>query len=132
MRGIPGLVEMRSESNRGFGNVGLKFEIGTDMTRVMLDVVSRLNTCRRCPRRRRAASIWRDNFQTQNAGSLQVRPLRRATRFPNIAAEYQKLMEEVVEPRLSRIKGFRASTSKEGGREKSRSTSIRTVSPRSG
>ena len=44
MRGIPGLVEMRSESNRGFGNVGLKFEIGTDMTRVMLDVVSRLNT----------------------------------------------------------------------------------------
>ena len=44
MRGLPGLVEMRSESNRGQGGVGLTFEVGTDMTRVMLDVVSRLNT----------------------------------------------------------------------------------------
>ena len=44
MRGLPGLVDMRSEANRGQGGVGLSFEVGTDMTRVMLDVVSRLNT----------------------------------------------------------------------------------------
>jgi hypothetical protein len=43
MRGLPGMVEMRSESNRGRGRVGLTFEVGTDMTRVMLDVVSRVN-----------------------------------------------------------------------------------------
>jgi multidrug efflux pump subunit AcrB len=35
---------MRFESNRGRGGVGLTFEVGTDMTRVMLDVVSRLNS----------------------------------------------------------------------------------------
>ena len=35
MKGLPGLVEMRSESNRGGGGVGLTFEVGTDMTRVM-------------------------------------------------------------------------------------------------
>ena len=38
MRGLPGLVEMRSEANRGRGGVRLTFEVGTDMTRVMLDV----------------------------------------------------------------------------------------------
>jgi len=115
MRGIPGLVEMRSESNRGFGNVGLKFEIGTDMTRVMLDVVSRLNTLPPLPPDADEPQVFGgDNFQTQNAGSLQVRPLPGNT-IPDIAAEYQKLMEEVVEPRLSRIKGV-SRVNLEGGR----------------
>ena len=117
-RGIPGLVEMRSESNRGFGNVGLKFEIGTDMTRVMLDVVSRLNTLPPLPPDADEPQVFGgDNFQTQNAGSLQVRPLPGNT-VPDIAAEYQKLMEEVVEPRLSRIKGV-SRVNLEGGRPRS-------------
>jgi multidrug efflux pump subunit AcrB len=115
MRGMPGLLEMRSESNRGFGNVGLKFEIGTDMTRVMLDVVSRLNTLPPLPPDADEPRVFGgDNFQTENAGSLQVRPLPGHT-VPDISAEYQKLMEEVVEPRLARIKGV-SRVNLEGGR----------------
>ena len=57
MRGLPGMVEMRSESNRGRGGVGLTFEVGTDMTRVMLDVVSRLNTLPPLPPDAEAGSI---------------------------------------------------------------------------
>jgi multidrug efflux pump subunit AcrB len=115
MRGLPGLVEMRSESNRGFGNVGLKFEIGTDMTRVMLDVVSRLNTLPPLPPDADEPRVFGgDNFQAENAGSLQVRPLPGHT-IPDIAAEHQSLMEEIVEPRLSRIKGV-SRVNLEGGR----------------
>src|SRR6185295_9264382 len=36
MRGLPGLTEMRSNSAHGFGGVNLIFQVGTDMTRVML------------------------------------------------------------------------------------------------
>ena len=105
MRGLPGMVEMRSESNRGRGGVGLTFEVGTDMTRVMLDVVSRLNTLPPLPPDAEEPQVFGgDNWQTENAGSLLVKPLPGHT-VPDISAEYQKLMEEVVEPRLARVEG---------------------------
>ena len=115
MRGLPGLVEMRSESNRGRGGVGLTFEVGTDMTRVMLDVVSRLNTLPPLPPDADEPQVFGgDNFQTENAASLLVRPLPGHS-VPDIAVEYQQLMEEVVEPRLARVPGV-SRVSLEGGR----------------
>ena len=76
MRGLPGLVEMRSEANRGRGGVRLTFEVGTDMTRVMLDVVSRLNTLPPLPPDADEPQVFGgDNWQSDNAASLQVRPV---------------------------------------------------------
>jgi len=76
MRGLPGLTEMRSESNRGRGGVQLSFGVGTDMTRVMLDVVARLNTLPPLPPDADEPQVFGgDNFQTQNAASLLVRPV---------------------------------------------------------
>jgi multidrug efflux pump subunit AcrB len=115
MRGLPGMVEMRSESNRGRGGVGLTFEVGTDMTRVMLDVVSRLNTLPPLPPDAEEPRVFGgDNWQTENAASLLVKPLPGHS-VPDIAAEYQKLMEEVVEPRLARVPGV-SRVNLEGGR----------------
>ena len=86
MRGLPGMVEMRSESNRGRGGVGLTFEVGTDMTRVMLDVVSRLNTLPPLPPDAEEPQVFGgDNWQTENAGSLLVKPLAGHT-VPDIGA----------------------------------------------
>ncbi len=115
MRGLPGLTEMRSESGRSGGGVGLSFEIGTDMTRVMLDVVSRLNTLPPLPPDAEEPQVFSgDNWQGQNAGSLLVRPLP-GNPVQDLAATYQKLMEEVVEPRLARIPGV-SRVNLEGGR----------------
>jgi multidrug efflux pump subunit AcrB len=115
MRGLPGLVEMRSESNRGRGGVRLTFEVGTDMTRVMLDVVARLNTLPPLPPDADEPQVFGgDNWQTENAGSLLVRPLPPHS-VPDIAVEYQQLMEEVVEPRLARVPGV-SRVNLEGGR----------------
>jgi len=115
MQGLPGLVEMRSESNRGRGGVRLTFEIGTDMTRVMLDVVSRLNTLPPLPPDADEPQVFGgDNWQTESAGSLLVRPLPGHS-VPDVAAAYQKLMEEVVKPRLARVPGV-SRVNLEGGR----------------
>ncbi|HKY91285.1 MAG TPA: efflux RND transporter permease subunit [Nevskiaceae bacterium] len=115
MKGLPGLLEMRSQSNRGNGNVVLKFEIGTDMTRVMLDVVSRLNTLPPLPPDADEPQVFGgDNWQGTNAASLLVRGINgNATK--DLAATYQKLMEEVVQPRLARVPGV-SRVSLEGGR----------------
>jgi multidrug efflux pump subunit AcrB len=115
MRGLPSLVQMRSQANRGRGGVGLKFEVGTDMTRVMLDVVSRLNTLPPLPPDADEPRVFAgDNWQGTNAASLLVRPLP-GNDTEDVAATYQKLMEEVVEPRLARVPGV-SRVNLEGGR----------------
>jgi multidrug efflux pump subunit AcrB len=116
MRGMPGLLEMRSQANRGGGGVGLKYQIGTDMTRVMLDVVSRLNSISPpFPVEADPPQVFSgDNWQGQTAGSLLVRPLP-GNNTTDMGATYQKLMEEVVEPRLSRVPGV-SRVNLEGGR----------------
>jgi multidrug efflux pump subunit AcrB len=115
MRGMPGLVEMRSQSNRGGGGVGLTFEVGTDMTRVMLDAVSRLNTLPPLPPEADEPQVFGgDNWQGANAASLLVRPIDGRTDV-DMGATYQKLMEEVVEPRLARVPGV-SRVNLEGGR----------------
>jgi multidrug efflux pump subunit AcrB len=115
MRGLPGLVEMRSESNRGRGGVQLTFEVGTDMTLVMLDVVSRLNTLPPLPPDADEPQVFGgDNFQTQNAASVLIRPTEGHS-VPDIAVQYQQFIEEVVEPRLARVPGV-SRVNLEGGR----------------
>jgi len=115
MRGLPGMKEMRANAGRGFGGVALTFDIGTDMTGVMLDVVSRLNTLPALPPDADEPQVFGgDNWQGANAASMLVRPLPGNT-VTDPASQYQKLMEEVVEPRLARVPGV-SRVNLEGGR----------------
>lgn len=115
MRGLPGMKEMRANAGRGFGGVALTFGIGTDMTRVMLDVVSRLNTLPSLPPDADEPRVFAgDNWQGANAASMLVRPLP-GNPVQDPASVYQKLMEEVVEPRLARVPGV-SRVNLEGGR----------------
>ncbi len=115
MRGLPGMKEMRANAGRGFGGVALTFDIGTDMTRVMLDVVSRLNTLPALPPDADEPQVFGgDNWQGANAASMLVRPLP-GNDVADPASQYQKLMEEVVEPRLARVPGI-SRVNLEGGR----------------
>ena len=115
MRGLPGMKEMRANAGRGFGGVALTFGIGTDMTRVMLDVVSRLNTLPALPPDADEPQVFAgDNWQGANAASMLVRPLP-GNDVKDPASVYQKLMEEVVEPRLARVPGV-SRVNLEGGR----------------
>ena len=85
------------------------------MTRVMLDVVSRLNTLPPLPPDADEPQVFGgDNFQTDNAASLLVRPIPGHS-IADIAVEYQQFIEEVVEPRMARVPGV-SRVSLEGGR----------------
>ena len=94
------------------------------MTRVMLDVVSRLNTLPPLPPDADEPQVFGgDNFQTENAASLLVRPIPGHS-VPDIAVEYQQLIEEVVEPRLARVPGV-SRVNLEGGRPREVQVTLR-------
>nr|WP_313901688.1 efflux RND transporter permease subunit [Aliiglaciecola sp. M165] len=99
-----GVTDVTTNIQRGFGNITLTFDVGADMQRAMLDVLNNLN---------QAPPLPLDAFEPvvsagggrggPNAASLLVRPLPGSD--ITSLANYQNLIEDVVEPRLARISG---------------------------
>ncbi len=104
LRNTPGLTQINSFISRGQGFVNLSFAVGTDMQTAKLDVINNLT---QAPPRPNDAVEPQVNAgggpQTPGAASLLVRVL---PGNPNTElANYQKLIEDEVEPRLARIPG---------------------------
>lgn len=104
VKNAPGVVDVTTSIQRGFGDITLSYEVGTDMQRAMLEVINRLN---------QAPPLPLDAFEPvvsvgggrngPNAASLLLR-----TAPGNDAqdmSQYQQLIEDVIEPRLARIPG---------------------------
>ena len=104
LRNTPGLTDISSFIGRGSGFVNLTFAVGTNMQTAKLDVINNLT---QAPPRPADAIEPQVNEgggpQTPGAASLLVRVL---PGNPNRElANYQKLIEDEVEPRLARIPG---------------------------
>jgi multidrug efflux pump subunit AcrB len=105
LRGMPGLAEMRSNSGRGGGGVELVFELGTDMTLAMLDVVNRLNGLPALPAEANQPRVSAgQNWQGETAASMLI---QRLPGNPDVGdmIMYQRIMEEVLQPRLAQVPG---------------------------
>ena len=99
-----GVTDVTTSIQRGFGNITLTFDVGADMQRAMLDVLNNLN---------QAPPLPLDAFEPTvsagggrggpNAASLLVRPVPGSDL--QTMANHQKLIEDVIEPRLARISG---------------------------
>ncbi|MXR68922.1 efflux RND transporter permease subunit [Shewanella insulae] len=104
LRQVPGVVEMTSNISQGFGGITLTFEVGSDMQAGMINVINALN---QTPPRPLDANEPFINVGggngAPNLASLLIRmaPGNPATDF----AQYQKLIDDVVEPRLRLISG---------------------------
>ncbi|CAM4044414.1 efflux RND transporter permease subunit [Shewanella aquimarina] len=104
LRQVPGVVEMTSNISQGFGGITLTFEVGSDMQAGMINVINALN---QTPPRPLDANEPFINVGggngAPNLASLLIRmaPDNPATYF----AQYQKLIDDVVEPRLRLISG---------------------------
>ncbi len=104
LRQVPGVVEMTSNISQGFGGITLTFEVGSDMQAGMINVINALN---QTPPRPLDANEPFINVGggngAPNLASLLIRmaPDNPATDF----AQYQKLIDDVVEPRLRLISG---------------------------
>jgi multidrug efflux pump subunit AcrB len=104
LRSTPGLTDINSFIGRGQGFVNLTFAVGTDMQTAKLDVINNLT---QAPPRPNDAIEPQVNAgggpQTPGAASLLVRVL--PDNPDRELANYQKLIEDEVQPRLARIPG---------------------------
>lgn len=105
VKNIPGVQDITTFVNPGGGNINLTFAIGTDMQQAMLDVLSRLNQAPPLPLDARDPVVTSGGGgQGPMAASILLRP---APGNPvSDLSQYQKLIDDVVEPRLSRIPGI--------------------------
>ncbi|BAJ04190.1 efflux RND transporter permease subunit [Shewanella violacea] len=103
LRQVPGVIEMTSNISQGFGAISLTFEVGNNMQEAMINVINALN---QTPPRPLDANEPYINVGGGGAPNLASLLIRMTPDNPNTDfSKYQKLIDDVVEPRLRRITG---------------------------
>ncbi len=105
VKNTQGVTKVTTGIQRGFGNVTLTFDVGANMQKAMLDVINNLNQAPPLPLDATEPVVFagggRGGPQT---ASLMIKTL---PDNPNTdLGQYQKLIEDVVEPRFARIQGL--------------------------
>lgn len=104
LRQVPGVVEMTSNISQGFGRVSLTFEVGSNMQEAMINVINALNQTP--PRPLDANEPFINVGGGGGAPNLASLLIRMAPDNPDTDfAKYQKLIDDIVEPRLRQITG---------------------------
>ncbi|WP_051484528.1 efflux RND transporter permease subunit [Shewanella waksmanii] len=107
LRQVPGVVEMTSNISQGFGGVTLTFEVGSNMQEAMINVINALNQTP--PRPLDANEPFINVGGGSGSPNLASLLIRMAPGNPNTDfGQYQKLIDDQVEPRLRRITGVGA------------------------
>ncbi|WP_133407953.1 efflux RND transporter permease subunit [Parashewanella tropica] len=106
LKRVTGVIEVNSHISQGFGMVTLTFEVGTNMQEAMINVINALN---QTPPRPLDAMEPFINVGGGGGGAPGMASLliRTAPDNPNQDfTYYQKLIDDVVEPRLRQINGI--------------------------
>jgi multidrug efflux pump subunit AcrB len=114
LRGLPGMAEMLSNARRGQGEVTVKFEVGQDLGRGLLEVLNRLNRVARYPDDADEPVISTVGGRSRAIAWFIIKPMSGNTRD---IASYQDYVEEVVQTRFERVAGV-ARSEIYGGRER--------------
>lgn len=113
LRGLPGARRITSTADQGSARISIEFDINTDMTRAMIEVINRLNQVPRYPVDANEPTIRLGGNERGNAIAwFAVQPAEGNTR-PIVT--YQDFVDEVIRPRFERIPGV-ASSGAFGGR----------------
>lgn len=106
LRGLPGLEEMNSFAGPGGANVNLRFAVGTDMPRTLVEVISRMNQLPPLPRDADAPSITLGGDGGQGANEtlswffVQLKP-----GTPGPVEDYRREVEDLLRARLEAVPG---------------------------
>ncbi|MCW8832310.1 MAG: efflux RND transporter permease subunit, partial [Colwellia sp.] len=105
VKNTQGVTRVTTNIQRGFGNITLTFDVGADMQKAMLDVINNLNQAPPIPLDAMDPVVSAGGGRGgPNTASLMIKTL------PDNPAQdlgqYQKLIEDVVRPRFSRIQGM--------------------------
>ena len=104
LKNTQGVTDINANIQKGFGSITLTFEIGSDMQKAMLDVINNLNQAPPLPLDANEPVVSEGGGGGAiNAASLLIRPVE-GNDISDLA-QHQKLIDDVVEPRLARIAG---------------------------
>jgi multidrug efflux pump subunit AcrB len=106
LRRTPGVTEISSNISRGQGGITLTFEVGTDMQQALINVINNLNQAPPLPGDAGEPFVAGGGGQNlPNVASLQTYPLPGNPNQDMFSEEYQRILDNVVEPRLNQIPG---------------------------
>lgn len=104
LQGTPGMIAMNSWNMANFGFIQLEFALETDMTRAMIDVISRLNRLRPLPANAEKPQVlmgeWGDANNTLIEYYVQELPNATGNKMENI-----KYIRNVLVPELQALYG---------------------------
>ncbi len=103
LKNTQGVTDVDTDIRKGFGSITLTFEIGADMQKAMLDVINNLNQAPPLPLDADEPVVSEGAGGGINAASLLIRPLP-GNDITDLA-QHQKLIDDIIEPRLARING---------------------------
>ena len=105
MQGIPGLEELRTFSNTQNGWVSMTFALGTDMDRMLIEIISRLNRLPPLPADSNPPQIVMNGGDPSGETLIYL-----FTQFREDSAlareEYVSYIEDNVKPRLEAVEGI--------------------------
>lgn len=105
VKNTQGVTKVSTNIQRGFGNITLTFDVGADMQKAMLDVINNLNQAPPIPIDAMDPVVSAGGGRGgPNTASLMIKTL--PGNPTQDLGKYQKLIEDVVRPRFSRIQGM--------------------------
>jgi len=105
VKNTQGVTKVTTGIQRGFGNVTLTFDVGANMQKAMLDVINNLNQAPPLPLDAIEPIVSAGGGRGgPNTASLMIKTLPGNPN--NDLGQYQKLIEDVVQPRFARIQGL--------------------------
>jgi multidrug efflux pump subunit AcrB len=102
VKSTPGVTKVTSNIQRGSGQITLMFEVGYNMQKAMIDVLNNVNQAPPLPRDAIEPIVSAD--MGPNVASLMIKTL--PGNETKDLGEYQRLIDDVVKPRLARIPGM--------------------------
>ncbi|MFK7886219.1 MAG: efflux RND transporter permease subunit [Gammaproteobacteria bacterium] len=106
LRRTPGVQEISSSINRGFGRTTLTFDLDTDMQTALINVINNVNQAPPLPVDAGEPFIASGaQGGGANVATMQVYPTPGNPNDDMYSPEYSRVFDEQVEPRLARIPG---------------------------
>ena len=106
VKNTPGALEVNTYINRGNGSITLTFAVGQNMQQAMLDVLTSLNQAPPLPLDAFDPVVFAGGNNGEAAATLLVTPKDFNSDSLDLdMAQFQKQIDEFVEPRLARIPG---------------------------
>jgi len=112
LRGTPGMTSMLSRAQRGRGRLTLRFKVGTDLQRALVDVLNRLNRVSSYPEDAAEPRLSTIGSRNRPVAWFILKTLPGNTRE---IGSYHRIVTELVQARLERVPGVALSDVR-GGR----------------